>query len=164
MSRNILTLMGLRIFLKSNPAKHNQMQWAVAPKVELDPEHRSQDIRFTCGTTACAAGWTSLLAGDVLADAGSYDHEDANGMLFYRVGQVMTPEGEEVPIGQRAMELLGLDSHVAKALFHNKNSKLAVLKALKMLIDGKVDDEVIDYLGTQNHDIFDNPLESLRWG
>lgn len=163
MSRNVLTLMGLESFLKSNPGKHNQMQWAVAPQAELSEEHRSKDVRFTCGTTACAAGWASLLAGDVLADRGAYDHEDDAGKIFYKVGTIITPRGKEQAIGVRAKKLLGLTDEVAKALFHNRNSNDAVVYALWMLIDGKSDEDVIAYLIRDNPSIKTDPLSDLSW-
>lgn len=145
--RDTLRLLGLRAWLKSNPDKHDQTQWALAPDEEFERSHRGQDVRFSCGTKACAAGWVSLLAGDVLDTTGrARDSFGTGDTVYYRAGAVITPEGREVYIGRRAAELLGLTDYMASILFHQSNKAQDLLKALKWLASGRPDGEVIEML------------------
>lgn len=157
--RDVLRILGLRQWLKGHPEKHQQKQWLVAPDSEFDAKH--QDARFDCGTTACAAGWTSLLAGDVLSrQHANLDHRDS-GTDVFRVAHVLV-DGVARPIGMRAAELLGLTHYVATALFHHKNDNPAVLKALKMLGEGESDRKVFNYLAALNPNVSSEPISLGR--
>lgn len=154
--RNTLAILGLSAFLDQNPAKLNQRQWAIVPEAEFARDHK--DLRFTCGTVACVAGWTSLLSGDRVREAAAdlWEHND-DGQPTYRVGSVTTPDGRIMPIANRAMEVLGLGYLTASALFHVNNEGFVVREALRRLANGDDDAAVREFLSLHNSRIDINP-------
>lgn len=153
--RNTLAILGLRFFLEQNPEKLEQRQWVIAPEAEFARDHK--DMKFTCGTVACVAGWTSLLSGDRVRQG---DAEMLLGPEFehrFRVGSVTTPDGRIMHVGDRAMEVLGLSERVATALFHTNNEGFVLREALRRLADDADDDEVFEFLVRHNSNIIMSP-------
>lgn len=146
MARNYLALYGLHAFLKENEELHNQVVWgymeSAAETVEGVARAISGDV-FSCGTTACVAGWASLLSGDRPEEC------DLNpiGGKHWVFSSVITPNGDRQDIPDRAAEILGIGEDLAEALFYGVNlPHKSVLHALKMLMHGKSEDKVVEYL------------------
>lgn len=67
-----------------------------------------------CGTRACFAGWTSLMAGD----------EPEASLLArnrYSLTEIRTTDGRLMPVGDRAQELLRITDREAHRLFSGGN-------------------------------------------
>lgn len=80
--------------------------------------HWGQRIVFEgggCRTTYCWAGWTCVLAGDEMI------FERRDGDFAEYAENVLTPDGRQVDIEERARELLELDRAQAGRLFYSDN-------------------------------------------
>jgi len=152
--RDRLRLLGLRAFLIDNPDKHDQASWAEVSESEFDPDHI--DLNFTCGTTACAAGWANVLCGDRFSKEGKVSAWRADPR--WHVRYVVDSNGKTHSMGDRARNHLGISKKVAIALFDGSNTRKSVLKALKMLAEGSTDRKVIKYLTTKNPSIVTDPI------
>lgn len=96
---------------------------AVIDHVLAHPESHDQGVWITqtpaCGTTACLAGWTCRLAGDMLhvlppeqAESDEFDYVLVDGVVR--------------TIPERAAELLGLEYHIAVPIFMSATEDEAV--------------------------------------
>lgn len=99
------------------------LAYEVLDKIDANPELHNQRVWFLpladgCGTAACFAGWTCLLAGDAVVDECACG--DDRCLIRYRV---RTSDGELMPVDARAQELLGLDVFQAADLFDGVNSR-----------------------------------------
>lgn len=97
-------------FLKNHPEHHDQNHWVLpAPGERVTPMQPMTASRALarCGTTACAAGWTVLLAGGQMVEQqpGATFVEGLDGM-----------DGFMVP--GAASVLLGLSGEEAEVLFY----------------------------------------------
>ena len=78
-----------------------KLAYEVLDYIEAHPEKHDQATYFnSCGTTACFAGWASLLSGD------EHTFDATHSMV---TAYVRTPDGRICHIESRAMELLGLE-------------------------------------------------------
>ena len=133
-TRNIALLRAVRDHIKWHPEAHEQSWWAVLSGL---PERVAQDRAgdqyavSACATTACAAGWTCLLAGDLLVSRW-YETD--------RAREVLTIDGDVVHVPWRAQQLLGLSDREAQALFWNTESHEVTLDLLDKLIKDDPDD------------------------
>lgn len=93
------------------PESHDQNWWIMGPAAR--PGLDAAQVLNTCCTTACAAGWTVLLAGGVL-----------------RGTQATMPDGRRVSIPGKAASLLGLDGVEADRLFWGADDLAEVRKAV----------------------------------
>lgn len=94
------------------------LAYAVLDHIDAHPEEWNQAVWFRrpqvgCGTTACFAGWTSLLSGDEPDWAHAYQRQ-TDGVIS---------DGRSLYIVGRAMGLLGIDDHQADALFYGANTR-----------------------------------------
>lgn len=99
-------------FLEKNPDSHNQNFWvSPGPDVALSEDWPITAARALneCGTTACAAGWTVLLAGGVMISP-----------TFAKIGD---DSGHVLRI---AASLLGLDCGGRQMLFYEAEDLAAV--------------------------------------
>lgn len=94
------------------PDSHNQNWWIMG--VGNPPKGRdAAQVLNSCRSTACAAGWTVLLAGGVLRDS-----------------RATMPDGRKVTIPDEAASLLGLDDVEADDLFWQARDLAEVRKAV----------------------------------
>lgn len=98
--------------IEAHPESHDQNWWVMGPD---GGEHTAAQVLNECGTTACAAGWTVLLAGGV-TDGGQYVRMPGDPWSRF--------------IGLVATELLGLDLDEAHKLFHVADDLADVRKAV----------------------------------
>ncbi len=95
--------------IERNPEKHSQGFW-----VDSDRRETAATVMAGCGTTACFAGWTALLAGAVYTGHGSW----------------MELGGSAGRTSTLAAELLGLTGDEVDALFFDAADLAAVRKAV----------------------------------
>ncbi len=142
-------------FIAPNPELHDQQRWsevhdlAVAnngvvmvrstPDQYVDLLATPLAPEIQCGTTACVAGWTVALAGDKfitrLVDAwvrnGTYTEEDTT-----NINNVLTSDGRNISISDRAEELLGLTPRESSLLFDSENSRHSLRSMIVDLLNG----------------------------
>lgn len=95
----------VRDVIVQHPEHHDQGAWIDPGRGwPFDARLTADDVLASCGTTACAAGWTVLLAG-YRVDDNAYIY-DANGVRIERL------------ISHLAQELLGLTRDERTRLFH----------------------------------------------
>ncbi|GIF08715.1 hypothetical protein [Actinoplanes siamensis] len=92
--------------------------YAVLDQIDARPELHNQSAWFHrtiggCGTAACFAGWTSLLAGD--EPLWTHDYQNQTDAVI--------GGGKRRYIEARATELLGIDPDQADALFYGGNTR-----------------------------------------
>ncbi|WKR36126.1 hypothetical protein [Mycobacterium phage Azrael100] len=159
--RNTLALMGLHHFLSEHPDAHDQAIWGRV-SVDLHPNRINEYLGeyrkamhtapLTCGTAACSAGWTVLLNGAKPHDLDTIFEFDTN-FRAQRVTSLLLRtveyDGKLYYVPDLAAEMLGLEENVTYYLFSSMLKRDAVLTALEMLIAGKDDDAVIDYLARE---------------
>lgn len=123
--------------------KLNMASWgelpvrALAKKFPIETNSRAtQDLKLgiedlPCGTTACIAGWTTLIHGDqwLAQDYGSW------APLMYLHEVVCTDTGKIKGVSERAEQLLGLTEDQADWLFSQLDEM--ALWALDLFITGK---------------------------
>lgn len=97
-------------FITAHPEHHNQAVWAV-PMAWLR-ELYDESLVGTCGTVACVAGWTCIMAGDELTSSDGSPELD----------HAISDSGAALEIPERAMRLLGLTKDEADELFYDINS------------------------------------------
>jgi hypothetical protein len=106
-------------FLTEHPDSHDQAWWILRFGVrdsQLDADEPLTAARALaeCGTTACAAGWTALLAG---------------GTFYGKFGYM--PDGSEGSAYELGKNLLGLDTLEADQLFYKSLTLDDVGKAIE---------------------------------
>lgn len=126
--------------IRREPESHNQLVWATIDSMEASA---SKSVRVidgvgypvACGTTACVAGWASMLSGDlgVLADT----RQPLGKPLQFQIGHVVTPDGKFESVERRGQELLCLDFYEKEWLFSAHRSRDEVLFALEEIVAGK---------------------------
>lgn len=159
-------------FIAENPDRHNQGSWGEVTAqllAELMPTDMTQGedadeftrhymkvtrqptVEITCGTTACVAGWTCLLAGDdfvIEAD----DDELANLKGKLDIEYVISRDNVQHTVGGRAMDLLGLDSDQADMMFDGNNSR-SYLRAMVLALLNNEDPHEVDSYDHESEDI-----------
>jgi hypothetical protein len=103
------------------PENHQQQLWVsstfttLGELLESDEGARTADSIYSCGTTACVAGWAHIIAGD--NDTVLSDHSDT--------------------VFRSATKLLGITEPNADWLFSAYRSKEDIIEALEFIIQGK---------------------------
>lgn len=132
-------------------ADNVRLAWRMVDAIKADPEHHDQNVwirhdsdgdggqwggtdeffdlqkfRTECGTVACAAGWTVLLAGYSL----NTRHE------------IRDPDGKPTSAGIEglACDLLGLDYTASRQLFHHAHSVRAVEQTVQGIFGPRPED------------------------
>lgn len=95
--------------IERNPHKHDQASWVNSTRRET-----AETMMNECGTTACFAGWTGLLAG-----------AEYNG-----VGSWMMTNGQTYRAAALGSALLGLTEAEEDALFYDAQDIADVRKAV----------------------------------
>lgn len=145
-------------FIAPNPELHDQQRWAEVHDLAVanNGEVMARSIpdqyvdllatplapEIQCGTTACVAGWTVALAGDKfitrLVDAwvrnGTYTEEDKT-----NINNVLTSDGRNISISDRAEELLGLTPRESGLLFDGENSRHSLRSMIVDLLNGDLE-------------------------
>ena len=109
MAYNLDLMRAVREQITKHPETHDQTSWGERTK---------------CGTTHCIAGWACALNGDTI----QWEPDESVGES---ASSVTTKDGQ-LPIDDRARELLGLDDFEASDLFYafTRTHALARLGAL----------------------------------
>lgn len=110
---NVDLMLAVREQITSHPETHDQRDWA---------------RRGECGTVCCIAGWAAVLAGEELA----WDQEGRYGTDHVAR---CDRDGEALPIGVVARDLLGLSVGESAALFSGRASQAEALARLDALIE-----------------------------
>lgn len=129
-------------FIETHPDEHFQGTWiSLPPNMDYDLDKSEiptfkpellEDVRFEspwCGTAACVAGWTSLLAGDkpvtrkMRADNPALEERH---WLHESPLVISADTGRAREVRVRAIELLELTPLEAEELFSGGNSKLTI--------------------------------------
>jgi hypothetical protein len=106
--------------LEAHPESHDQEFWISAHGVSgVFDAHK---VLASRGTTACAAGWTVLLAGGVI--------ERVTTARMIEGAAVWMPDGSRHSIRFAAAALLGLDQDETQDLFHDCGDLADVRKAI----------------------------------
>lgn len=101
-------------FIEAHPDAHDQNWWINHDKRITRAGLDAARALNTCGTTACAAGWTVLLAGG----------------RFVSTWRVQLPDGGSWRVEDAAAFLLGMGDSEAAALFRRARDLAEVRKAV----------------------------------
>lgn len=111
-------------FIETNPEKHDQGNWFftewMETREEIEKAHADARENNWCGTTACFAGWTSLLAGDRML---SWEERRNATDRFFSTEIRSADTGRVRSVRERARDLLGLTESQADLLFDGGNSR-----------------------------------------
>lgn len=133
MTLNVEKLVELRDQLVLHPEQHDQNTWVNTHGETITPDEQPD---MSCGTTACAAGWTVLLNGERFADYGTVLADTSNPSAYrqhvYRDGAFTLRLVVSVP--ERAQQILGLNDQQAEQLFYLERDKVKTVKHLDELI------------------------------
>lgn len=98
--------------------------YAVLDRIDADPDSHDQGwwfMRSECGTTACFAGLTCIIAGDQPDFDVDGDSSPEDGWTY--TGALKTVDGGESSASVRARDLLGIDYLQGKRLFYGSNTR-----------------------------------------
>lgn len=116
-----VTLPALAQFIRAHEPSVKMHFWFNGPDSDEDDPAPTATALIDCGTTACAAGWTCILAGDKFLDSDN----------------VQTPEGDREDAMYRAQELLGLDDDERDNLFLRTKTAEDALAYIDELIEAR---------------------------
>lgn len=122
-------------FIKANPERHNQAEWAV----EADSE---------CGTQACVAGWAAIIGLNLplmerviptyFSDCSCCPDEPGYTEYYY--------DEPEESWSSAAERELGISGQLAGWLFRGTGDRRRTVEAVRMLADGAEESDIIKHL------------------
>lgn len=99
-------------YLETNPEKHEQGCWAWSDAATV------AEATYDCGTVACMAGWTVLLA-----DVGRWLHMTCCDECAATLELQAVIDGDTYDVAEGAERLLGLTSRQGDQMFSGSNSR-----------------------------------------
>lgn len=156
MTVNVEKLRAVLEFVTSQPDRWDQAHWLAVPYEALAGGGREPGADWTCGTTACVAGWVALRAGweprvcRWSDEPDDFDH-DAEQVVDHRTGEVQVV----FAVAQRE---LGLTRAAAGLLFHGDNTLRDLWEYARAFTGGAIEVPA-GVLAAESHPFVFDPTE-----